>query len=106
MVQLAARNLAAVKLHESAAALHLNAGDRRAAVTVLFHGGAEAKARQLAAGDPILEDLISQLASAAADTGDDSGQGLDGATSLAELDELARRGNWAQVWIHAVAAPD
>eukprot|EP00892_Ulva_mutabilis_P000305 jgi/Ulvmu1/10275/UM060_0077.1 len=101
IVKLAARNLAEVKMHEAAAALHLNAGDKRAAVTVLFHGGADARARQVAAGDALLEDLIDQLAAATAGGGAD---GLAGAVSVSELDDLARRGNWAQVHARAAAA--
>lgn len=82
---------------EAAATLHMNAGDKRSAVMVLFTGGMEAKARQVAAGDPILEDLADQLAAAAAAGGADAQGGLEGSASLAELDDLARRGNWAQV---------
>lgn len=97
VIKLAARNLADIKLPEAAASLHMNAGDKRAAVVALFHGGLEAKARQVAAGDPILDDLVDQLASAGSVGSVGGPQGSDGSVSLAELDDLARRGNWTQV---------
>lgn len=105
VIKAAARNLSEISMPEAAASLHMTAGDKRSAVMVLFNGGMEAKARQIAAGDPILEDLVEQLATAAAAGGADPRGGLEGSVSLAELDDLARRGNWAQVRARSAPVP-
>lgn len=90
----AAQNLASAKLPEAAASLLMNVGDKRGAVKVYCQAGLVAKARAVAVGDRGLEDYISELGAARPER--DTAHGSEGA-SVAELDDLARRGNWVQV---------
>lgn len=99
----AAQNLASAKLPEAAALLLQNIGDKRGALKVYCQAGLVAKARAVAAGDQALEDYITELGTTQPER--DTAHGGEG-TSVAELDDLARRGNWVQVsCTHLLPAP-
>lgn len=90
----AAQNLASANLPEAAAALLSSTGNKREAVTMYCQAGLIGKARALASGDQSLEDLMTQLD---ASLMVDGAQRNDNSSCVAELDELAHRGNWDQV---------
>lgn len=96
----AAKKMAAAKLPEAAASLLSSYGDKSGAVKLYCQAGLLGKARALAAGDQSLEDLVAKTVASGVTTGADSaGPQCDEGCSVAELDELARRGNWIQVGI-------
>jgi hypothetical protein len=99
----AAQNLAAAKLPEAGAALLLSVGDKQGALKVFCQAGLMAKAHAMAAGDQLLEDFIAELV--AAGIGRSASPGGGSSASVAELDDLARRGNWAQVQRHPPLTP-
>ena len=98
----AAQNLVAAKLPEAAASLLSSYGDKRGAVKLYCQAGLLGKARALASGDQSLEEFVAETVASGVTPGADGGAGLqrDEGGSVAELDELARRGNWAQVGTH------
>jgi hypothetical protein len=99
-----ARNLLAAGKPEAAAALHAQAGDRRAAVAVLAKAGLVDRARQVAAGDAALEELVGQLSGKVGEVerlsglvSVDADAGGRDALAVPVLEDYARHGNWAQV---------
>jgi hypothetical protein len=94
----AAQRLAAAKLPEAAASLLASSGNKPAAVQMYCQAGLLGKARTLASGDQALEDVVAECVASGMSGGTEgAGQRSDQGVPVAELDELARRGNWAQV---------
>lgn len=98
----AAQNLAAAKLPEAGASLLASSGDKRGAVKLYCQAGLLGKARALASGDQTLEDFVAEIVASGVAGIEGPGSRSDEGVSVAELDELARRGNWVQVRIHPI----
>jgi hypothetical protein len=94
-----ARNMLAAGQPKAAAAMHLQAGDKRCAIRVLCGAGLTADARTVAASETLLLEFVEELDATgiqreAPAAGTDP---LGKTMSVADLDEQARRGNWTQV---------